>query len=479
MNIQYLKDKNKHFGELQLDNQFSWQFLLKNVSMRNSRNELFKFMTECGNAFPEYQQWLQYCCELINLQNWDALMEALKGVRKFSKLFIDALGIDIDSYCDEKKKTKRSMFITKEEMTTLIYTIGSLKLAAPFIFDKSLYTDEIYKKVIYTVAEPLYENGFVDALYKIIRQTSFRFSLTDKHIWYLISIKYGHQNIGYSLMMFNCFLHQFLITYNFDQKKNPMTYIISVVNSSFDWLIKMSFNDVTVITEDNEVYFEQQLMSLDIDKMIMNESLFNNHILLGLKYLFTREDIDSLVHRSNDATISPIMYTIGNLLTSKITGISSKFLNERKSSYIILNNIFISQLISKLFPNDPYYQQLALLLRVVRCKKMVSSTRCQTPIIKKYFDEIMKSDVKFYGISDKSILINIINYIVQGLKVPLVYDIVKGTTIRLPDDWITTVIQTFEKLFNENNKDFDKLRTFFHNMISFDQIGELKQEEQT
>jgi len=467
MKLNHIKDKTGRFGEFVFADKSKWKFNIKNASMRNSYEEIFDFIRGSALLIPRYNDFMKSMTTYFDTSDWDNFFKTLEEIRELSKERLKIMDLDISSYCNPAKKTSKSLYIDKEMMEDLLETIISLKLISPFIFDKNNFSEYWYKKFMYTVTGKLYDTGFVDILYKLIRQISFKFSLSDKNLWNLVSIKYGYQNVGYSLMMFNCFMHQFLVTYDFGAKKNPMTFIVSIINESFTWLIRTNINS-TIINDSNENYFEQYLMSLDIDKMIMNESMFNNHILFGLKYLFDKETVDKMILRSTESTVSPIMYTIGNLLTSKITGISTSFLNERKTHYIILNNIFISQLISKLYPNDPFFQKLALLLRVVKNKKNNLSKNIRKKTIKKHYKTIMEKDVSFYGIKDKSIIINILNYIIEDLRLPSVYDVVKGSVVTIPEDWVEIILDTLIKLFDEKNDEFDKIRKFFLSMVSME-----------
>ncbi|MCK9556159.1 hypothetical protein M0R36_10150 [bacterium] len=461
------QEKSNKFGEFIFSDGYKWKFAIKNLTMRNSCDEIIDFIKGSTLLVSEYEPFIRSLIEYYVAEDWDNFFEKLKDVSFISKKRFEMMDIDVSNYCNPTKKTGKSLYIDEKMMKMLLETIISLKLISPFIFDKNNFTEYLYKKFMFVVTGELYNAGFVDILYRLIRQLSFKFSLSDKMLWNLVSIKYGYQNIGYSLMMFNSFMHQFLVTYDFGVKKNPMTFIVSVINEKFTWLIRTNINS-TIISDNNENYFEQYLMALDVDKLIMNESMFNNHILFGLKYLFDKESVDNLIQRSADVTVSPIMYTIGNLITSKITGISTSFLNERKTHYIVLNNLFISQLISKLYPEDPFFQKLSLLLRVVKTRKNSVSKNIRKKTIKKYYTAIMEKDVNFYGIKDKSIVINLLNYIIEDLRMPYVYDIVKGNVVTITDDWVEIIIDTMIKLFDDKNEEFEKIRKFFLTMVTME-----------
>lgn len=468
INVKKTKINNVNMGIVSFDQKSNFKFNINKISLNNSSDKLFSFMMDISKKYPEYDTILKNMVNACEIENWEDFFVKSSDLKVLSRTILKDMNINVDEYCDSNKKTDKSIFVDKKQMTQLLETIITLKLMTPFLMSNNMFSEYIYKKIMYFAMQELFDNGLIDVLYKLIQKTSFVFNISDKSLWKLCSLKYGNNNIGYQLIMLNTFLHQIIMLYDFDMKKNPMTFINVFIKESFGWMLKSYYNDINVLDDTANITYQKKFINMDLDKLIMNEITYNNHILFGLKYFYDDQSVNMLIKTAEQLEPSPIMYTIGSIITSKITGISVSFLNERKNNHIILNNLFISKLISKVYHDNEYYQKLAMLLRLTKVKTQGKVSRLNRQAIKKNYNKILETNINFYGIRDRTMILTLLNNYIENMRLPQVYDVVNKKVITLNDNWVETVLKTLDMLFNDNYDDFylKEAKNYFRYMIT-------------
>jgi len=455
-------------------NENSYNFSLENMTIKNARENLATFCETFASIQPEYEKDLEKMMIAYRDDKFDDMLEIASKFNEYGKQYVDSLNIDLNEYCDESKRSKKAknnIFIDKETMYDLLVCIATCKLVFMFLADNKKLSKLISDKFIYQINGKLFDDGFFDILFQTIRNTSHRFAITNRNVWNFLTYKYGENNMGYILTLFNAFTYQFLCTYNFELGKNPMTYIRSVINSSFDWLFKLGFNDLNVTDEDNEIYYEQDLMVSDLSELIMNEDMFNNHVLFGLKYMFDGETIKYLLKKCDTTRSTSMMDTLGTLLISRMTGISTEFLNKRKNSHVILNNLFLSKFLTKIFPDSTYFKKLALLLKVVPNPR--KSRIRKKKMDENFYKKLLDNNYTFYGITDHTVVISAIQKIIYDLEYQVI-DIITGKQVTLPSDFIDVILETLNKLNDKNDKDLKYLRDSFLYVVNVENRKKIK-----
>jgi hypothetical protein len=187
-------------------------------------------------------------------QFFDRLTESLAGEELDLTLFSKALEIsewmisqkipDYAKFCDQSKRSKKSIFFSEKDMKELLLLIGVLKIFALFIHS-SEYSD-LMVAMVKQISH--YFKDISILLFQVIKARSYKFNLNTKDQFEFLKFVISQD----FLVLYNFDFIYMTIMAHYDWTRNPVTFIVSVSTDNTNFLIMTYKSNQSKYSDDIE-----------------------------------------------------------------------------------------------------------------------------------------------------------------------------------------------------------------------------------
>jgi len=453
-------------------------------SSRNKFNPTKLLLEDLCKTKPGFETWFVSLLDLYIQNDRDAqiIIDNGNNILNIVESYIDSKNIDFKKFSKLEKASKTSIKFLETDIKAIAITATCLKLYSLFWFDVNIdpqgnnvglsLPENAHRQVYEKLLSPCLKTGTTEKIFQLIRSKIYRSNLTDRYMWDLIKMCLSESPESYIMTVFKFLTQNMLISIEID--KNPIPYLVSLIDDSIKWLMRTVYVDRILYTESfggvDEIYgsslakesFLMYCCNDDINKaasaaMKILEEEFE---LSENDFIKIRDRLDSL------DSLTPVMKLFVLPMVSKVLNIPYKFLLACPPKHAMLLGVFMYHLSKDIF--DSQFPVLSEFLsscprekddddKKALLNKMQSSYKIRC------IEFILNDKTPIFGFSSKTLKFNILSSIcgvlsaskknlvsiINGKAMP------KSTYIELEMD----AIKFFTKLYSNNLDDvFSKMR---------------------
>jgi hypothetical protein len=241
-------------------------------------------------------------------QFFDRLTESLASEELDLTLFSKALEIsewmiqkkipDYAKFCDQSKRSKKSIFFSEKDMKELLLLIGILKIFALFIHSNE-YAD-LMVPLVKQISHHFKDISIL--LFQVIKARSYKFNLNTKDQFEFLKFVISQD----FLVLYNFDFIYMTIMSHYDWTRNPVTFIVSVSTDNTNFLIMTYKSNQNKYSDDIE-------SSTDILPMLSYELILDTvrkkvQTIPGFKSWLITSPVTDLLALPTFSLISDIPY---------------------------------------------------------------------------------------------------------------------------------------------------------------------------
>lgn len=216
----------------------------------NKYDVLFNFVKDmCNTLGEECENWY------INLiqnykaeQDFEIIRSAIPKIQEYCDKYLNILNINFDGYIDKSKASKSSIFFDSHEIEEIIRVSSYLKVYYTLYKDMNLEISQRFNNQVFQVLiKRLVDSPIIIKIHKIVSSKTFEYNQTDKCMWNFIKNMLCRTPDMHITNIFNFVVNYILVTCEID--KNPIPYLISVIDESIKWILRTTYKDSVIYTD--------------------------------------------------------------------------------------------------------------------------------------------------------------------------------------------------------------------------------------
>jgi len=411
----------------------SIEFIVAQVGVANKTGLVIKYIETILLETNQIQNYYNLMNNFYVTQDKDIIYQNIDYIIEISKDYCTnhTQHVDFESFVDEKKKTRNSILVTLPEVKQIYLLSCVLKLYMLFSGTNILKyeDDKIHKLIFKSIIDKLDINDVINKLYKLVSIKIFRSSGMDPMILETLKLKSIQREEDFILSMFDFIMTSIIVIY--DMVKNPIVFLVTSVDQMAQWEFRDLYSKAIMYKETGDL-FDTVKTSANLIDTILNAKMLDvvsKYVTYKLKQIGI--DKITILRRLQTVVIDENFY---NYL---ITPFFSYVFNIKQNGLIKLSNydkiliqlLFYFSIKDYLLESDqfedfnivenidpPYLE----ILKRIAVKEDTSIDL--TKIKKKYtsyqlskLKEILSSPFKFYGITNKRILIKYIKTVIDSI----------------------------------------------------------------
>jgi len=365
--------------------------------------ELDLITSSVTNKFFIVAEYIQSISETIgeDFDNWiEGLMSRIKGMTEtrymilssnveqlkgFVDQYTEMKAIDYSAFVDETKAKKSSILFDADEIEKVMKLSGYLKIYS-LISNTTLKMDMRRHKQLYnSLASECLNSDIINKIFNVIRTKTFRYHLTDRHMWDYIRMVQCKSIDTHIIEIFNFIMNSIIILAQED--RNPLTYFVSVVDESVNWVLRSVYKS-TVVYDDSVA--TENIHGPHVNNL--KSYAFNDTLgrLKGISYTKIHEDIerssaskmvldaDKMVTEFQKRVagiefISPLSECLVYPILSEITAIPYGHFITLSAEHTAVLSVYLHKLLKEVFPGK-YSDMFGLLDYYPKNQSAVATT---------------------------------------------------------------------------------------------------------
>lgn len=232
----------------------------------NKYNILFDYVEKmCNTLGKECEDWyINLLVSYHQTKDFEIIRNNIDKLMEFSDKYLESLNINFDGYIDTSKKSKNSIFFDSEEIHKIIKVSSYLKIYYTLYKDMSLEIPQrfnilIFQKLVYILSN----SPIIIKIHKIVSSKTFEYNQTDKFMWQYIKNMLCRAPDLHITNIFNFVVNYILVTCETD--KNPIPYLISVIDESIKWILRTTYKD--------SIIYNDSIATQDVNAVIGRDNL--------------------------------------------------------------------------------------------------------------------------------------------------------------------------------------------------------------
>ena len=232
----------------------------------NKYNVLFDYVQNMINTLgKECEDWyIGMLSDYKKNKDFEIIKNNLPKLIEYSDKYIDVLNVDFEGYIDQSKKSKNSIFFDSDEIKSIIRVSSYLKIYYTLYKDMSLEVSNRFNKQIFQeLIKPLVDSPIIIKVHKIVSSKTFEYNQTDKYMWQYIKNMLCRAPDMHITNIFNFIVNYILVTC--ETTKNPIPYLISVIDESIKWILRTTYKD--------SIIYNDSIATQDVNSVVGRDNL--------------------------------------------------------------------------------------------------------------------------------------------------------------------------------------------------------------
>ena len=232
----------------------------------NKYNVLFDYVQNMINTLgKECEDWyIGMLSDYKKNKDFEIIKDNLPKLIEYSDKYIDVLNVDFEGYIDQSKKSKNSIFFDSDEIKSIIKVSSYLKIYYTLYKDMSLEVSNRFNKQIFQeLIKPLVDSPIIIKVHKIVSSKTFEYNQTDKYMWQYIKNMLCRAPDMHITNIFNFIVNYILVTC--ETTKNPIPYLISVIDESIKWILRTTYKD--------SIIYNDSIATQDVNSVVGRDNL--------------------------------------------------------------------------------------------------------------------------------------------------------------------------------------------------------------
>ncbi|MCK5018466.1 MAG: hypothetical protein KAS32_15510 [Candidatus Peribacteraceae bacterium] len=319
-------------------------------SITNKFSIVAGLLEEMNDLVPEFSDWYANLLKtyIESSYNSEIILESTDDILEYVSRYIDAKGVDFNSFSRIEKSSKTSIMFLAEDIKALATASTALKIYSIIAYDSSMSLPsnlgkEVYEKLVGTCIEL----GTTTKLFQLIRSRVYRSSITDRYMWDLIKIMMSETPESYVMTIFNFLMNNMLST--IEVTKNPVPFLVSLIDDSIRWMMRTVYKDKILYgeafggTEDiHGSTLSKESFYVYCCNDVLGKAAKAGMSLLENEYNLTGRQFDSVRDRIDAIDLlTPPMKLVLLPIASKVLEIPYKFLLTAPPKHVLLTGIFL------------------------------------------------------------------------------------------------------------------------------------------
>lgn len=232
----------------------------------NKYNVLFDYVKDmCNTVGKECEDWyINFIQDYLKNKDFEIIKNNLDKLMEYSDKYLQMLNIDFGGYIDQSKKSKNSIFFDSNEISEIIKVSSYLKIYYTIYKDMDMeisqrFNNQVFQKLI----KPLTESPIIIKIHKIVSSKTFEYNQTDKYMWLYIKNMLCRAPDMHITSIFNFVVNYILVTC--ETSKNPIPYLISVIDESIKWILRTTYKD--------SIVYNDSIATQDVNSVVGRDNL--------------------------------------------------------------------------------------------------------------------------------------------------------------------------------------------------------------
>jgi hypothetical protein len=432
----------------------------------NKYDILFKFIEDmCNTLGPECEEWyIKFITDYLEKQDFQIIQNNVPFIKKYCDEFLKIININFEGYVDKSKASKSSIFFDDKEIKEIVKTSSYLKVY--YTLYKDMNTDipqRFNNKIFQQLVANIVNSPIILKLHKIVSSKTFEYNSSDRFMWQYIHNMLCRTPDIHITSIFNFVVNYIIVTCETD--KNPIPYLISVIDESIKWILRTTYRD--------SIVYSDSISTQDVNNVSGRDNLktyaYNNTI--GQLCVISYDALDQMFgeNEQKDAKIEEFKAKIESItelsvisecitypILSKILDIPFRHFQTLSISTSYMLNILLYNLMEgTIF--DTKYSTIKRLLLYHNTHKPIVKTSYKIKNLNKFFETFDH----FLGFKNKTSVYQIYSSLIGKIVKNEYVDFITGNPIsNLPIQQIeTSIIDFYNKYFSGKLDDeFEKIR---------------------
>lgn len=361
----------------------------------NKFDKIIDYVEDCSKVLGnEFDEWFKsYLNEYID-SNYDAaiIKKHIPKLMELSDKYLEVCDVNFEDYVNKDKISKNSIFFDDVEIKKLIQASNYLKLYFIISQDSVMKLPVKFHREIYNIlVKEISEKNILFKLFKIVSSKTYRYNLTDSHMWEFIKSLYCKTTDMHIQEIFNFLVNNILVAC--EPKSNPIPFMISVVDEAIRWILQSVYKDSIVYSETintEDAYIQQGKDKL---KTYAYNDTIGKLVLLAYSCLESHEISDITFNESIKKNKETSLFStyITYPVLSKVLDIPFRHFTTIPTEHGYLLNVLLYSYFPEEFKSK--YSTICELLLHYNKEKSIPKTTYKI----KNIDHLLKTKGKFLG----------------------------------------------------------------------------------
>lgn len=209
---------------------------------------------------------------------FEIVSNEVPNIIKFCDKYIELKDIKFSQFVNRSKSKKTSIIFDEDEILQLTKLSSYLKIYS-IIFNTNLRLNEKQHRVIFNNIIKNNSN-LISKVFELVRMKTYTYNYTDRFMWIYIDIIQGKELESHIMEIFNFIMNEILVLCKVD--KNPITFFVTVIETSVYWLLRGIYKTTLVFHEEN--ISNIQTIAFDVLRGCISNDIIKRLWKTGLKY---------------------------------------------------------------------------------------------------------------------------------------------------------------------------------------------------
>jgi len=354
------KKKEKRKWKVFLGNEQLVELSFKPNTITNKFKVVVETIEDMSNDIDEFGDWYS---ELLSKYiedgyNAEIILDNTIKLLQYSIEYVDGKKVDFSEFVNISKSNKTSIMFYENDLRAISIVSTCLKLLSMYAYDEQIRINEnVYKSIYEKLITPCVQLDTTTKIFQLVRSRIYRSAITDRYMWEWVKNAIFETPESFVMTIFNYVMTNILSIITIG--RNPIPYIVSIIDDSIKWLMKSQYKD-------KFLYGESYGDSNDLYGSSLSKDAFyiyccNDTIIKGAKigmdlleheYNVTHDQFDEIRDRLDQINVlTPNIKLLIMPIISKILDIPYKYLLTCPPKHALLLGVFIHYISKDQFKN--------------------------------------------------------------------------------------------------------------------------------
>lgn len=232
----------------------------------NKYDVLFSYVENmCNTLGKECEDWyINLVKDYAEKQDFIIIKNNIPQLKKYCDEYLEKLNINFEGYINKSKASKNSIFFDSKEIHEIVKVSSYLKVYFTLYKDMNMDIPQRFNNQIFqSLIETLVNSPIIIKIHKIVSSKTFEYNSSDKYMWMYIKNMVCRTSDMHITSIFNFVINYIIVTCETD--KNPIPYLISVIDESIKWILRTTYKD--------SIVYNDSIATQDVNAVVGRDNL--------------------------------------------------------------------------------------------------------------------------------------------------------------------------------------------------------------